>query len=51
MTAGLKQTWVISGAALRSMLERAHEGEDPGLVMLEEYVNCEIEPPPEGDDD
>jgi len=37
--------WVISDEALLSMLRRVANGEDPDLVMAEEYANCEHERP------
>jgi hypothetical protein len=35
--------WVISGEALLDLLRRAHEGEDPELLYVEEYANADIE--------
>ncbi len=38
----MTETWhVISSTDLLSMLRRCREGEDPGMVYLEEYVNAE----------
>lgn len=34
---------VISGEQLMELLRRAHEGEDPDLLYVEEYANAEIE--------
>lgn len=34
--------WVIDEPELRDMLVRCHEGEDPELVLAEEYANAEI---------
>lgn len=34
---------VISDANLAGLLRRAHEGEDPGLLMAELYANAEIQ--------
>lgn len=33
--------WAISDAALRTLLRRAHAGEDPDLLALELYANSE----------
>lgn len=38
--------WSISQAALLAMLRRAHDGEDPDLLLAEEYANSEHEYPP-----
>lgn len=32
--------WCISGEAILGMLWRCHGGEDPDLVLAEEYANC-----------
>jgi hypothetical protein len=40
--------WVISGESLHAMLQRCADGEDPDLVMAEEYANSSHERP-EGD--
>ncbi len=37
--------WVISDEALLEMLRRCADGEDPSLVMAEEYANCDHERP------
>lgn len=42
--------WTISGEALMSLLCRAHQGEDPGLLYAEEYANSEIHQYWESDD-
>lgn len=34
---------VISDVDLLALLRRAHDGEDPGLLMAEMYANAEIE--------
>lgn len=33
--------WVLSDDHLRVLLERAHGGEHPDLLLLEEYANAE----------
>lgn len=33
--------WVIHGESLMDLLRRAHAGEDPDLLYVEEYANCE----------
>ena len=35
--------WVIEDVALREALQRAHNGEDPGLVEAELYANSAVE--------
>jgi hypothetical protein len=35
--------FVVSDVQLRDALRRAHEGDDPGLVLAELYANCEVE--------
>lgn len=35
--------WAISGEALLDMLRRAHAGEDPDMVYVEEYANSDRE--------
>ncbi len=37
--------WVVSGEALHAMLNRCANGEDPDLVMAEEYANSSHEHP------
>ena len=41
--------WAISGDDLLSMLRRVAQGEDPDNVLIEAYVNSEIEPVDEDD--
>lgn len=38
--------FVICGHALQQMLERAHAGEDPSLLLLEIVANSETEEVP-----
>jgi hypothetical protein len=38
--------WVISEVALRQLLRRAHEGEDPEVLLVEQYANSDIEEVP-----
>lgn len=40
--------WVLSGDNLLAMLRRAHGGEDPDLILTEEYANCDHERPRDG---
>lgn len=40
--------WVISNSALLALLRRAHCGEDPETLIIEEYANSDVERP--GDD-
>ena len=35
--------WVIRGADLRQVLDRAHAGEDPGLLYTELWANSQHE--------
>lgn len=35
--------WVVSGENLLDLLRRAHAGEDPEMLYIEEYVNSEHE--------
>lgn len=35
--------WVIHESDLLAMMQRTRAGEDPDLVMSEEYANCEHE--------
>lgn len=35
--------WTIKHDALRSMLERAHAGEDPSALLVELYANSDVE--------
>jgi hypothetical protein len=37
--------WVIAGDELLAALHRAHEGDDPGVVYAELFVNAEQERP------
>ncbi len=40
-------TWhVIERKRLMELLRRAHEGEDPDMLYIEEYANAEHEPIP-----
>lgn len=34
--------WVVENTMLKSLLERAHKGEDPELLCLELYANSEV---------
>ena len=45
MNAPLASWWVLSEAALLELLKRAHEGEDPGFLLMEEYANAQHEKP------
>lgn len=38
-----QQWWTINGADLMGALERAHQGDLPGVVYLELLVNSEAE--------
>lgn len=38
--------WVISEPALRDLLRRAHDGEDPEVLLLEQYANSDVEEVP-----
>lgn len=38
--------WSISQSALLELLRRAHAGENPDLLLAEEYANSEVEYPP-----
>lgn len=40
--------WVISGANLVDLLQRAAAGEHPDQLLIEEYLDADREPP--GDD-
>jgi hypothetical protein len=35
--------WVVSNEAMRELLVRAHDGEDPDLLMAENYANARHE--------
>ena len=35
--------WAISEPALRDLLRRAHHGEDPEVLLLEQYANSDHE--------
>lgn len=35
--------WVLSDEDLAEMMERAHMGEEPGVVIAEFYANSEVE--------
>lgn len=37
--------WVISDENLLAMLRRCAAGDDPDLIMAEEYANCDHERP------
>lgn len=37
--------WVISSSELLTLLDRAHNGEDPDLLLAEAYANSVVEPP------
>jgi len=39
--------WVIHGDDLIEMLQRAHAGEDPGIIYAEVYANSKLEEPDE----
>lgn len=39
--------WVIPGEALLDLLRRAHAGEDPDALYVEEYANASHERPGE----
>jgi len=43
--------WSISEEALRGMLQRVADGEDPEWVYMTEYANADIEDVPGEDDD
>ena len=32
--------WVVSEESLMEMLHRAYSGENPGVIVTEEYANC-----------
>lgn len=40
-----EQWWCINGAEILAALERAHTGDDPGIVYLELIANSDIESP------
>lgn len=42
--------WCISGEAMMDMLRRAHAGEDPEMVYVEQYANSEHHHEPPADD-
>lgn len=42
--------WTIAGSELLAALERAHSGEDPGVVYAELYANSDHEQVPPKDE-
>lgn len=43
--------WVISTRRLRHLLTRAHAGEPPDLIVLEEYGNSDVDDANEDEED